>query len=51
MPEVTKLADVLWLYLFYHDLHTALMQAMGATAADLNRARTRCAKHYARKQG
>ena len=29
---------VLWLHLFYHDLHTALMQAKGATAADFNRA-------------
>jgi len=38
MPEGTQLADVLWLHLFYHDLHTALMQARGATAADFNRA-------------
>jgi predicted methyltransferase len=38
MPEVTKPADVLWLHLFYHDLHTALMQAKGATAAEFNRA-------------
>ena len=38
MPEVTQPADVLWLHLFYHDLHTALMQAKGATAADFNRA-------------
>ncbi len=38
MPSVTPLADVLWLHLFYHDLHTALMQANGATAADFNRA-------------
>lgn len=36
MPEVTQWADVLWLHLFYHDLHTALMQARGATAADFN---------------
>ena len=28
----------LWLHLFYHDLHTALMQTRGATAADFNRA-------------
>ena len=28
----------LWLHLFYHDLHTALMQAKGATAAQFNRA-------------
>jgi predicted methyltransferase len=38
MPEVTQLADVLWLHLFYHDLHTALMQKKGATAAGFNRA-------------
>ena len=37
MPEVTRPADVLWLHLFYHDLHTALMQK-GATAAGFNRA-------------
>ncbi len=33
MPKVMKPADVLWLHLFYHDLHTALMQKKGATAA------------------
>ncbi|CAN5302559.1 class I SAM-dependent methyltransferase [soil metagenome] len=38
MPQVTQPADVLWLHLFYHDVHTALMQARGATAADFNRA-------------
>lgn len=38
MPEVTQPADVLWLHLFYHDLHTALMQKKGATVADFNRA-------------
>ncbi len=38
MLEVTQPADVLWLHLFYHDLHTALIQARGATAADFNRA-------------
>jgi predicted methyltransferase len=38
MPRVTQPADVLWLHLFYHDLHTALIQARGATAADFNRA-------------
>jgi predicted methyltransferase len=37
-PEVTRQADVLWLHLFYHDLHTALMQSKGATAAAFNRA-------------
>src|SRR3984885_3450612 len=34
----TQPADVLWLHLFYHDLHTALIQAKGATAAQFNRA-------------
>ncbi|GGD35363.1 class I SAM-dependent methyltransferase [Aureimonas glaciei] len=38
MPEVTQPADVLWLHLFYHDLHTALIQKKGATAANFNRA-------------
>src|SRR6202021_1341399 len=38
MPEVTQPADVLWLHLFYHDLHTKLIGAKGATAADFNRA-------------
>lgn len=38
MPQVTQPADVLWLHLFYHDLHTALMQAKGASAAGFNRA-------------
>jgi len=38
MPQATRPADVLWLHLFYHDLHTALMQARGARAADFNRA-------------
>jgi predicted methyltransferase len=38
MPEVTEPADVLWLHLFYHDLHTKLMQGKGATAAEFNRA-------------
>ncbi|SDN58931.1 hypothetical protein SAMN05444050_1925 [Afipia sp. GAS231] len=38
MPEAAQPADVLWLHLFYHDLHTALIQARGATAAQFNRA-------------
>jgi predicted methyltransferase len=38
LPEVTQPVDVVWLHLFYHDLHTALVQAKGATAADFNRA-------------
>jgi predicted methyltransferase len=38
MPSVTQAADVLWMHLFYHDLHTKLIQAKGATAGDFNRA-------------
>jgi predicted methyltransferase len=38
MPEAMQPADVLWLHLFYHDLHTALMQSRGATAAEFNSA-------------
>src|SRR3546814_3111557 len=38
LPEVTQTAAVLWLHLFYYDLHTALIRARGATAADCNRA-------------
>jgi predicted methyltransferase len=38
MPEATQPADMVWLHLFYHDLHTALIQAGGATAAQFNRA-------------
>ena len=38
LPEVTQPADVLWLHLFYHDLHTELIQKTGATAAMFNRA-------------
>src|SRR6201985_545176 len=38
ISEVTQPADGLWLHLFYHDLHTALIQKKGATAADFNRA-------------
>jgi predicted methyltransferase len=38
IQESTQPADVLWLHLFYHDLHTALIQAKGATAAQFNRA-------------
>src|SRR5690348_7852252 len=29
MPKVTEPADVLWLHLFYHDLHTTLIQKKG----------------------
>ena len=38
ISEATRPADVLWLHLFYHDLHTPLIQDKGATAADFNRA-------------
>lgn len=38
MPDSMQPADVLWLHLFYHDLHTELAQAKGATAAAFNRA-------------
>jgi predicted methyltransferase len=38
IPETTKPVDVLWLHLFYHDLHTPLIQTRGATAAVFNRA-------------
>ena len=38
MPEVARPADIVWMHLFYHDLHTRLIQAKGATAADFNRA-------------
>jgi predicted methyltransferase len=37
LADVTQPADVLWLHLFYHDLHTPLIQAGGATAAEFNR--------------
>ena len=37
MPQPARPADVLWLHLFYHDLHTALMQTKGSTAAEFNR--------------
>ncbi len=30
--------DIVWLHLFYHDLHTALLQTRGATPAGFNRA-------------
>jgi predicted methyltransferase len=38
MAQVTQPADVVWLHLFYHDLHTPLMQAKGATPAAFNHA-------------
>ena len=38
MPQVTQPVDVVWVHLFYHDLHTALIQAKGATVEHFNRA-------------
>ena len=38
LPETLQPADVVWLHLFYHDLHTELGQSKGATAAAFNRA-------------
>lgn len=38
IAEATHPADVVWVHLFYHDLHTPLMQTRGATAAGFNRA-------------
>ena len=38
LPERSQSFDVVWLHLFYHDLHTALLQTRGATAAAFNRA-------------
>lgn len=38
LTAVTKPADVVWLHLFYHDLHTALMEDKGVTADAFNRA-------------
>jgi predicted methyltransferase len=38
LPESAPPADVVWLHLFYHDLHTALLQTRGATPAGLNQA-------------
>jgi len=38
LSEVTEPADVLWLHLFYHDLHTALIEDTGVTADAFNRA-------------
>ena len=38
LPQSAQPLDVVWLHLFYHDLHTALVQARGATPAAFNRA-------------
>jgi predicted methyltransferase len=38
IAEAIPAADVVWMHLFYHDLHTPLIQAKGATADAFNRA-------------
>ena len=38
LPESSQSFDVVWLHLFYHDLHTTLMQTRGATPSGFNRA-------------
>jgi predicted methyltransferase len=38
LPASLQSLDVVWLHLFYHDLHTALAQTRGATPAGFNRA-------------
>ena len=38
IADVAPAVDIVWMHLFYHDLHTALIQAKGATAAAFNRA-------------
>ena len=38
LPASSQSLDVVWLHLFYHDLHTALIQARGATPASFNQA-------------
>jgi len=38
LPESSQSFDVVWMHLFYHDLHTALIQTRGATPAGFNRA-------------
>jgi predicted methyltransferase len=38
LPEGSRPLDVVWLNLFYHDLHTALLQTRGATPARFNQA-------------
>lgn len=38
MADVTQPVDVVWVHLFYHDLHTKLIEARGATAARFNHA-------------
>ena len=44
MPEATQPADVLWLHLFYHDLHTPLIQARGVDSGPVQSSRLRAAE-------
>ena len=37
LPASSQFFDVVWLHLFYHDLHTALLQTRDATPAGFNR--------------
>jgi predicted methyltransferase len=37
LAQGSRPADVVWLHLFYHDLHTALLHTRGATPAGFNR--------------
>jgi predicted methyltransferase len=36
LAEAAPSVDVVWMHLFYHDLHTPLIQARGATASAFN---------------
>jgi predicted methyltransferase len=38
LPQTSRAPDIVWLHLFYHDLHTPLLQTRGATPAAFNRA-------------
>jgi predicted methyltransferase len=38
VPGATSSADIVWLHLFYHDLHTPLIQRRGATPTQFNAA-------------
>ena len=38
LPGNPQAIDVVWMHLFYHDLHTPLMKTKGATPAAFNRA-------------
>ena len=38
LPKSSRAAGVVWLHLFYHDLHTALLQTRGATPRGFNEA-------------